>query len=128
MSINGGYEFDGREMSPVEESEVITTIEKFLFDGISNFVICGVFSTTKREQEEQVLYCVILLHFNIVQFTSVINLGCRNYRETIYQRFIHLFLSIRPDWFVGTRKCGDCEREFEKVVPDYHWWIEKCIS
>lgn len=53
--VNGGYEFDGREMAPVNEDEIIKTVKKFVDDSITNFAICGVFSSTKQDQELRVL-------------------------------------------------------------------------
>ena len=52
--VKGGFEFDGRENSPVDLEEVRNCIEEIEANGISNVVVCGIFSSVKSIQEERV--------------------------------------------------------------------------
>ena len=51
----GGYEYDGKtEITPVNEGEVHEAVQDAILQGITSFVICGVFSPIRSSQELQV--------------------------------------------------------------------------
>ncbi|XP_064601180.1 LOW QUALITY PROTEIN: uncharacterized protein LOC135467341 [Liolophura sinensis] len=52
--INGGYQFDGQEISSIAEEEIRTSAEDSRKKGVNNFVICGVFSPVNNGQEVKV--------------------------------------------------------------------------
>jgi N-methylhydantoinase A/oxoprolinase/acetone carboxylase beta subunit len=49
--VNGGYQVDGREITPVEKEEILTVVSESKTKGISQFVICGIYSSFRTEQE-----------------------------------------------------------------------------
>jgi N-methylhydantoinase A/oxoprolinase/acetone carboxylase beta subunit len=51
----GGFEYDGgTEISPINEEEVRAAVRSDISNGITSFVISGVFSPVNASQEEQV--------------------------------------------------------------------------
>ncbi|XP_052062150.1 uncharacterized protein LOC127702117 [Mytilus californianus] len=52
--VSGGYQVDGREISPIDRLEILKIVSESYKEGISNFVICGIFSPLRKEQEELV--------------------------------------------------------------------------
>ncbi|XP_061176175.1 uncharacterized protein LOC133185129 [Saccostrea echinata] len=48
---NGGYEFDGREISPVDKNEIIDFLKKMYSIGVRNIVVAGIFSPVCVDQE-----------------------------------------------------------------------------
>jgi DUF917 family protein/N-methylhydantoinase A/oxoprolinase/acetone carboxylase beta subunit len=50
-TANGGYEFDGKEISSVDENEIIEFLKKMESDGITNVVVAGIFSPVRVDQE-----------------------------------------------------------------------------
>jgi N-methylhydantoinase A/oxoprolinase/acetone carboxylase beta subunit len=52
--IRGGYEFDGREIGPLDEAEVVRAAQEILAAGVSNIAVTGVFSQLNRSQELRV--------------------------------------------------------------------------
>lgn len=51
---NGGYDFDGREISKLEKEEILTFLKEITEKGVSNVVVSGIFSPVRIEHEEQV--------------------------------------------------------------------------
>ena len=51
--LKGGYEFDGRCISPLDESGVYKAAKKFKCEGITSVAISGVFSPVKADMEER---------------------------------------------------------------------------
>jgi DUF917 family protein/N-methylhydantoinase A/oxoprolinase/acetone carboxylase beta subunit len=49
--VNGGYQVDGRDITPVEKEEILTVVSESKTKGISQFVICGIYSSFRTEQE-----------------------------------------------------------------------------
>ena len=49
---NGGNEYDGREISPINEKELIDISQKMLDDGIRSVSVCGVFSPVDNRHEK----------------------------------------------------------------------------
>lgn len=56
--VHGGYEFDGRPISPFDPGEVEAAVDRMLDRGIRSFAITGVFSPVNADQEEQVAQLV----------------------------------------------------------------------
>ncbi|XP_060073810.1 uncharacterized protein LOC132553569 [Ylistrum balloti] len=50
--VNGGYEFDGKVITEVLKSEIEENVALCVRNRINNFVVCGVFSPIKTDQEE----------------------------------------------------------------------------
>lgn len=51
--VRGGYEFDGRYISPLDEKAVARAAREMRKRGIRTVAICGVFSPIKSDMEEQ---------------------------------------------------------------------------
>ena len=51
--VDGGYEFDGRVITDVSESEIQKCVTISLKNGIHNFVVSGIFSAIQNQQEEE---------------------------------------------------------------------------
>lgn len=60
--LNGGYQFDGQEITPVDEEEVVRSVQILKAKGEKNIVVSGLFSPVRREQETRVAD-IILRHF-----------------------------------------------------------------
>ena len=59
--IGGGYEYDGcTELTPINETEVLQTIDKLKNEQATNIVISGVFSPVNPDHEAQVLNLIPL--------------------------------------------------------------------
>ncbi|KAH3772606.1 hypothetical protein DPMN_173947 [Dreissena polymorpha] len=52
--LNGGYQFDGQAITPVDEEEVVRSVEILKAKGEKNIVVSGIFSPVRREQETRV--------------------------------------------------------------------------
>ena len=52
--VNGGFEFNGIDISPINTEEILRTVSECTSRGINHFVICGIFATVKPEQEIKV--------------------------------------------------------------------------
>lgn len=51
--VAGGYEYDGREIAPLDELAVAENARKFFSNGVRAFAICGVFSPVNSAMEER---------------------------------------------------------------------------
>ena len=49
--VDGGYEFDGRSIKVVSKLEIEECVKISLENGINNFVVSGIFSAVRNEQE-----------------------------------------------------------------------------
>lgn len=58
VSINGGFECDGRPINMLDEQEIKEAITALLNKGMESCAIIGVFSSLKSEQEEKVAQLV----------------------------------------------------------------------
>lgn len=54
MSHAGGYEYDGAEIAAVDEVEVRAAVREEWAAGTRSFVVAGVFSPVKPDQEDSV--------------------------------------------------------------------------
>lgn len=52
--LSGGHEFDGQEISPMEEREVRAAIKDILDKGVRAVAVCGVFSPVETSHEDRV--------------------------------------------------------------------------
>lgn len=52
--LKGGHEFDGQEISPMEEQEVRDAVEDMVNNGVRAVAVCGVFSPVETSHEETV--------------------------------------------------------------------------
>jgi len=53
--INGGYQFDGQEITPLDEKEVANCVEVLKANGEGNIVVSGIFSPVRQQQEKRVV-------------------------------------------------------------------------
>lgn len=54
VAVAGGYEYDGKtEITPVNEEDIQDAVHDALSQGITSFVISGVFSPIRSSQELQ---------------------------------------------------------------------------
>uniref|UniRef100_A0A914D767 Hydantoinase/oxoprolinase N-terminal domain-containing protein n=1 Tax=Acrobeloides nanus TaxID=290746 RepID=A0A914D767_9BILA len=60
--VSGGCDFDGGEISPINETEIVQEIENFSKNNVRNLVLISIFSPVKSEPEEKV-YEIIRRHF-----------------------------------------------------------------
>ena len=69
--MNGGYQFDGQEITPIDTQEILEVIAKVKKDGVKNVVIVGIFSPVNPAQEKQVkhLPALILYSWLVMSFT-----------------------------------------------------------
>ncbi|XP_062592492.1 uncharacterized protein LOC134253934 [Saccostrea cucullata] len=51
---NGGYEFDGREITPVHKNEIIDFLKRMVSIGVRNIVVAGIFSPVCIDQENMI--------------------------------------------------------------------------
>jgi N-methylhydantoinase A/oxoprolinase/acetone carboxylase beta subunit len=51
--VGGGYEFDGREIAPLDELEIMRIAKQLKRDGITSVAISGVFSPVKSDMEKR---------------------------------------------------------------------------
>ncbi len=70
----GGNEFDGREISPVDESELAGIADKIATEGISSVAICSVFSPVNDEMERKAM-AVLAERLPGVDFTLSSEIG-----------------------------------------------------
>ncbi|XP_071787711.1 uncharacterized protein [Asterias amurensis] len=52
--VNGGYQFNGEEITPLDEDELIGCIQTLRANGINNVVVSGIFSSVNPAQEIRV--------------------------------------------------------------------------
>ena len=52
--INGGYQFDSRVITDVDEKEVLRCVKEVKAQNVKNVVISGVFSPVNSAQEQRV--------------------------------------------------------------------------
>ena len=52
--MNGGYQFNGEEITPLDEDELIGCIQTLRANGINNVVVSGIFSSVNPAQEIRV--------------------------------------------------------------------------
>lgn len=71
---NGGYDFDGREISKLEKEEIFTFLKEITDKGVSNVVVSGIFSPVRIEHEEQV-YRIIKEYNSELSVTLSHNIG-----------------------------------------------------
>ncbi|XP_045192722.2 uncharacterized protein LOC123549023 [Mercenaria mercenaria] len=53
--LNGGYQFDGKEITPIDEKEVQDSVDILKSNGVKNIVVSGIYSPLRNEQELQVM-------------------------------------------------------------------------
>ncbi|XP_052817267.1 uncharacterized protein LOC128243507 [Mya arenaria] len=53
--VNGGYQFDGQEITPVDEKEILNCVEILKANGEENIVVSGIFSPVRQQQENRVV-------------------------------------------------------------------------
>lgn len=53
--LNGGYQFDGKEITNLDEQEVINCIDILKANNEKNIVVSGVFSPVRNDQEKRVI-------------------------------------------------------------------------
>ena len=51
--VHGGHEFDGREIAPLDPTEIRAAVEDMRGKGVRALAVCGVFSPTNPAHEEQ---------------------------------------------------------------------------
>ena len=51
--VHGGHEFDGREISPLDEGEIRRAVREMRSRGAQSVAVCGVFSPTNTDHEER---------------------------------------------------------------------------
>ena len=56
--VQGGYEFDGTEISTIDRDEIFAVVEMIKSCGVRNIVVSGIFSPANNKQEEDVLLLV----------------------------------------------------------------------
>lgn len=56
--VNGGYEFDGREIAPFDEASVLEAVKSIKRKGIQSVAISSVFSPINSQMEERADYIV----------------------------------------------------------------------
>ena len=49
--VNGGYQVDGREITPVDKQEILNIVQGSLHEGVSHFVLCGIYCSLNNDQE-----------------------------------------------------------------------------
>ncbi|XP_038073477.1 uncharacterized protein LOC119741694 [Patiria miniata] len=52
--VSGGYQYNGEEITPLDEDEIIGCIQTIRANGINNVVVCGIFSPVNPAQELKV--------------------------------------------------------------------------
>ncbi|MDA0769856.1 MAG: hydantoinase/oxoprolinase family protein [Chloroflexi bacterium] len=57
--LSGGHEFDGQEISPMEEREVREAVKDMVGKGVRAVAVCGVFSPVETSHEDQVASIIL---------------------------------------------------------------------
>lgn len=52
--VDGGYQFDGSEITPIDYEEIDGCLKEAKSAGIKNIVLCGIFSPVRNDQENDV--------------------------------------------------------------------------
>lgn len=75
--VAGGYEFDGREIAPLDQEAIIEFARQCELDGVRHIAICGVFSPMNPAQEKEAANLVrsILPGAHITLSSALGNLG-----------------------------------------------------
>ena len=53
--VNGGYQFDGKEITDLDETELLAVLDKLKEHGDRRIVVSGIFSPVRADQENQVV-------------------------------------------------------------------------
>lgn len=73
-TANGGYEFDGKEISSVDENEIIEFLKKMESVGVTNVVVSGIFSPVRIDQEN-LIRTIIHKHNPRISITLSYHIG-----------------------------------------------------
>eukprot|EP00111_Clytia_hemisphaerica_P003510 TCONS_00010036-protein len=72
--VNGGFEFDGRVITQIDEKEIIDVIKKIQQNGVKHVAISGIFSPMDDSQEK-VVENLIKTHAPELTYTTSCSLG-----------------------------------------------------
>ncbi|KAL3860781.1 hypothetical protein ACJMK2_010851 [Sinanodonta woodiana] len=56
--VNGGYQFDGKEISPVDDNEIVSCLKELKSLDIKHIVVSGIFSSVRCDQELKVKHII----------------------------------------------------------------------
>ena len=72
--INGGYQFDGQIITPVDKTEILSILDTLKKTGESHIVVSGIFSPIRPDQEDEVVD-IIHEHYPEASVTASKSIG-----------------------------------------------------